>query len=81
MIFRLSIITLLLCCLTACIELTPQEPQMFGIPQSQWNQLNVEQQNQVIAGYNHREAMREANLPVTSAIDVAQQLIQQANDN
>lgn len=68
---------LLMGLLTAC------EPMVFGIPQSQWNQLTLDQKNQVIAGYNERQAINAQNAPLQNAINTAGSLIQanQLNQN
>ena len=53
------------------------EPTMFGMPQSQWNQLSKAQQQEVIKGYNRRKNIEEANKPVTTAISTAGAVISQ----
>lgn len=60
--------------LNAC---TPPEPTVFGVPQSQWNQLTPAQKQQVIDGYNQRQRIKEENAPLQSAIDSASALVQQ----
>lgn len=52
-----------------------QEPTVFGIPQSQFNQLTKAQQDQVIKGYNERKATEAANAPLISAIDKAGEVL------
>ncbi|MDQ8038972.1 MAG: hypothetical protein REH83_01030 [Rickettsiella sp.] len=48
--------------LTAC-----GPPLVFGIPQEQWNQLNEQQRNQVIAGYNQQKTAEAQVAPFTAA--------------
>lgn len=49
--------------LTAC-----GPPLIFGIPQDQWNQLNQQQRNQVIVGYNQQKIAEAKVAPLTEAI-------------
>ena len=58
-------------CLIAMLLSSCSEPTVFGIPQSQWNNLSSPQKQQVIDGYNQRQAIKEQNAPIESAIDAA----------
>ena len=62
--------------LIACA--TP-EPQVFGVPQSEWNQLSKDQQDQVIRAYNERQQTKEVNKPMSDFIDAAKDVIDQEN--
>ena len=64
---RFGLLIASLCCgflLTSCVI----EPQMFGVPQSQWNQLSEEQQQEVIRGYNEKQRIDATNEPINRAI-------------
>ncbi|MDF2868062.1 MAG: hypothetical protein K0S11_1532 [Gammaproteobacteria bacterium] len=50
------------CILTAC------ENEMFGMPESQFTQLNPEQKQQVIQAYNERKLQETKNAPLYAAI-------------
>ncbi|WP_218814114.1 hypothetical protein [Rickettsiella endosymbiont of Dermanyssus gallinae] len=50
--------------LTAC-----GPPLIFGIPQQRWDQLNQQQRNQVIAGYNRQRTIEAQTAPITDAIN------------
>lgn len=50
--------------LTAC-----GPPLVFGVPQDQWDQLNQQQRNQVIAGYNQRKTAQAQVAPLVAAVD------------
>lgn len=39
-------------------------PSVFGIPQEQWDQLNQQQRDQVIAGYNQRQQTEAQVAPI-----------------
>ncbi len=54
--------------LAGCV--TP-EPMVFGVPQSQWDGLNDEQQAQVIDGYNQKQQQQTENEPWLQAIGLA----------
>lgn len=54
------------------VALIACEPMIFGIPQSQWYQLSPEERQQVIAGYNEKERIREKNAPYEHAISAAE---------
>ena len=56
---------------------TPPEPTMFGIPQSQWNQLSPAEKREVIKGYNEQQKINAQNAPVESLISGAQSVIEQ----
>ena len=43
------------------------EPQMFGMPQNQFNQLTPKQQSEVIASYNRQQEMKTKNEPINNA--------------
>lgn len=58
---------------------TPPEPTMFGVPQSQWQQLSPSEKQQVIQGYNQRQQINAQNAPLNNAIGSAAGLIR--NDN
>lgn len=58
--------------LSAC---TPPEPQVFGMPQSQWNMLTKAQQKQVMQGYYRKQEIDAENAPVQHAISAAQAVI------
>lgn len=62
--------------LTAC---GPQQPMVFGVPQSQWNSLTNSEKQQVINGYNQRRNIDAQNAPINNAIGAASDLIQQNN--
>lgn len=47
----------------------PPEPMVFGVPQSQWQTLTRDQQNEVIRGYNQRQQQAEANAPFIAAVN------------
>ena len=51
------------------------EKTMFGVPESQWNQLNKEQQDEVIRGYNEQQRIKQQNAVFMSAIDTAGSII------
>jgi hypothetical protein len=51
------------------------EPTLFGVPQSQWNQLNSSEKSQIIQGYNQKQLIDAQNAPLESAIDVAGNII------
>lgn len=53
--------------LSACAS--DQPPMMFGMPQNQFQQLTVEQQNQVIAAYNQQQQTQAQSEMVTDVID------------
>jgi len=59
------------------IACEPMEPTMFGVRQSQWNQLSQDQQGQVIAGYNQRRQIEQANEPFMSAIGAGELILMQ----
>lgn len=44
-------------------------PLIFGIPQEQWDQLNQQQRNQVIQGYNQKQKVEAQTAPFVAAID------------
>ncbi len=47
------------CLIGLCVALTgcgPSKPQMFGMPQSQFNQLSASQKQETIQQYNDRQA-------------------------
>jgi hypothetical protein len=44
-------------------------PLVFGVPQEQWNQLNQQQRNKVIEGYNQRKQIQAQVAPLNAAID------------
>lgn len=44
-------------------------PMIFGIPQEQWNQLNQQQRNQVIEGYNQRTKAEAQVAPIYAIAD------------
>lgn len=50
--------------LVACV---PPPPLVFGIPQEQWNQLDQQQRNQVIAGYNQEKTTEAQVAPFRAA--------------
>lgn len=52
------------------------EPMMFGIPQSQWNQLNQTQQQQVIQGYYAKQEIDAQNKPIVDAISATESVLQ-----
>lgn len=73
---RFGLLIASLCCgflLTSCVI----EPQMFGVPQSQWNQLSEEQQQEVIRGYNEKQRIDATNEPINRAIGAAAVVITQ----
>lgn len=47
------------------------EKMLFGMPESQWNQLNEQQQGEVIRGYNEQQRIQQQNAVFVSAIDTA----------
>jgi len=63
-----------LCAVTGC-TIEPPEQMVFGVPQSQWNQLTPEQKQSVIDGYNQRQRIQAENAPLESAIGAAQQVL------
>lgn len=65
-----------LCAVVGC-TIEPPEQMVFGVPQSQWNQLTPAQQQSVIDGYNQRQRIQAENAPLESAIGAAQQVIDQ----
>jgi hypothetical protein len=67
---KILLITISGVLLTAC------EPTVFGVPQSEWNNLTPTQQTQVIQGYNERKQIEETNKPLTDAISVASSALQ-----
>lgn len=56
--------TLLL--LAACTLLMACEPMMFGMPQSQYESLAPQQQQEVIRSYNKRQEIAERNRAVNT---------------
>lgn len=62
------------CFLMGC---QPPEQLIFGVPQSQWNQLTPTQQDAVIQGYNQRMQTAAQNAPLESAIGTAGLILQQ----
>ena len=50
---------------------------MFGVPQSQWQQLSHSERQQVIRGYNQRQKIQEENAPLNNAIGAATGIIKQ----
>jgi hypothetical protein len=64
----IAALTILVIGLNGC---APKEPEVFGVPQSQWSQLTPEQQNAAIQGYNERKRIEKVNEPLNAAIDVA----------
>jgi|GEM_PF-2531639 len=68
-LFFLYILTI--CALSAC------ERSMFGVPESQWNQLTKQQQDEVIRGYNEQQRIKQQNAVFMSAIDTAGYIIKQ----
>lgn len=57
----------------------PQEPMVFGVPQSQWNTLSAAEKKQVIQGYNQRQKIDAQNAPINNAIGAASDIIQENN--
>ena len=68
-------------CVTMGCTIQPPEPIVFGIPQSQWEQLTPEQKQSVIDGYNQRRKIAAENAPLESAIGAAQQVLNQDKKN
>jgi len=60
--------------ITGC-TIQPPEPNVFGIPQTQWNQLTPAQQQSIIDGYNQRQRIEAENAPLESAINATQQIL------
>ena len=56
----------------------PPEPYVFGVPQSQWDSLNQEQQTRVIDGYNAQQQQQTQNEPWIAAIGLAGDLLSAA---
>lgn len=54
-----------------CLLIGGCERTMFGVPESQWNQLNKSQQDEVIRGYNEQQRIQQQNAVFMSAIDTA----------
>ena len=67
-ILRTTAIALCALALAGC---EPPEPRVFGVPQSQWNSLNHEQQTKVVDGYNAQKKQKAENEPLLAAIGVA----------
>ena len=67
--------TLSFLCAVAGCTIEPPEQTVFGVPQSQWNQLTPAQQQSVIDGYNKRQQIQAENAPFESAIGAAQQVL------
>jgi hypothetical protein len=44
-------------------------PLIFGIPQEQWDQLDQQQRQQVIEGYNQRQTAEAQAAPLTAAVN------------
>lgn len=59
----------------------PPEPVVFGMPQSQWNTLTRDQQNQVIQGYNEQQRINAQNAPIENAISAAQTILGNKTSN
>ena len=70
----------------------PSEPQVFGVPQSQWNQLSKKQQHQVIKSYNRQQEIQARsdaerakidaqNAPVTDLISATKSVVDHRNNN
>ena len=57
-------------CALALAGCEPPEPRVFGVPQSQWNSLNHEQQTKVVDGYNAQQKQKAENEPWLAAIGV-----------
>lgn len=55
------------------------EKTMFGVPESQWNQLTKEQQDEVIRGYNEQQRIKQQNAVFMSAIDTAGYIVKNNN--
>lgn len=68
-------------CLVGCVSGPPPEPTVFDMPQSQWNTLTSEQQNEVIRGYNERKQKAEANAPFIAAMGAFNSVANQALAN
>lgn len=58
----ISFALLVVCTLMGC------ERSMFGMPESQFNQLTPEQKQQVIESYNERKLQETRNAPIYAAI-------------
>ena len=56
-------ILLLITLLGSIVLLSACEQSLFGMPQSEFNQLNAQQKQQVITAYNQREQIRVENEP------------------
>ena len=67
----------MLSCIVAAVTLlsgctiTPPEPMMFGMPQSQFQQLTPDQQSQVISGYNQQQQMQAQNAMIVDVANTA----------
>ena len=59
---------ILLSLLGSLVLLTACERSVFGMPESEFNQLNPQQKQQVIAGYNQREQIRVENEPYEALV-------------
>jgi hypothetical protein len=79
-VFSKSILalTLLISVTEILVGCTPPEPTMFGVRQSQWQQLTPEQQTEVIKGYNERAQIDAQNAPIINAINAGSTVAQQA---
>ena len=75
-IIRLIFILLFTYVLAGC-TIQPPEPTVFGMPQSEWNQLTPKQKQSVIDGYNQRKQIEAENAPIESAIGATQQALNQ----
>ena len=71
-ILRITAVALCALALAGC---EPPEPRVFGVPQSQWNSLNHEQQTKVVDGYNAQQKQKAENEPWLAAIGVAGSLL------
>jgi len=52
--------------LAACTLLMACEPMMFGMPQTQYESLTAQQQQEVIRAYNKRQEIAERNRAVNT---------------
>jgi hypothetical protein len=71
----LTTFALALCLSAGLLTGCNSEPQMFGMPQSQWQTLSPKQQKSVIKGYNHRKQIETQNAPLTDAIGAVQNAV------
>ncbi len=78
-ILSLVTATAILFIVTGCADL--MEPRMFGIPKTQWDTLNVAQQQEVIRGFYKVKKTEAQVAPINSALETTKYIYNHRNMN